>query len=123
MSGTRARTSSSSPIATAPGTASVARAVQVRAVSAMTPATSSGPANAPTWSRALCTANPRPRPTARAACASSADFDGLRIALPVRSSSTIVAPKASPAPPTKGATAISGTHTAVSPYPTIVSDQ
>ena len=87
----------------------------MRVVSATTPATSSGPANAPTWSSALCTANPRPRPTAPAACASSADLDGLRTALPVRSSSTIVIPKARPAPPRNGATAISGTQAAVSP--------
>ncbi len=100
-------------MATTPGTASTARPAHIAVVTAIVPATRSGPANAPTWSSALCTAKPRPRPTARAAKASSADFDGLRTAFPVRSSSTNVHARTRPAPPTNGATAINGTHTAV----------
>ena len=92
-------------------------------VSATTPATNNGPAKAPTWSSALCTANPRPRPTVRAASASSTDFEGERTAFPVRSRMTRVEASASPAAPTKGANAISGTHTTVMAYPTTVHDQ
>ena len=86
-----------------------------RDATATTPATTSGPANAPTWSRALCTPKPRPRPTAEATWASSADFDGDRTALPSRSSRIIVEAKANPAAPRRGASAISGTQTAVRP--------
>ncbi len=107
----------------APGTASTAKAGQSRPVMAMTAATRSGPANAPTWSSALCTANPRPRPTATATRASSADFDGLRMALPARSRRMRVAARASPRLPTKGVTASRGTQTAVIAYPRMVSDQ
>ena len=92
-------------------------------VTAMTPATRSGPANAPTWSSAFCTANPRPRPTATATRASNADFEGLRMAFPARSSRIRVAASANPRLPTNGATASSGTQTAVIAYPRIVSDQ
>ncbi len=79
----------------------------------MTPATSSGPISAPVWSSALCTPKPRPRPTSRAATASSTDLAGLRTALPVRSSSTIAEPQTRPAAPSAGASAISGTQAAV----------
>ena len=82
-------------------------------MSAVTPATSSGPANAPTSSSALCTAKPRPNPTAAAAWASRADLAGLRTALPVRSARIRTQASARPAPPTNGATASAGTHTAV----------
>ena len=92
-------------------------------VAAMTPATRSGPANALTWSSAFCTANPRPRPTTTATRAGYADFDGLRTALPTRSRRIKVAANARPKLPTNGATASSGTQTAVIAYPRMVSDQ
>ena len=87
------------------------------------PATTSGPAKAPTWSRDLCTAMPSPRPTGLAMCASSADFDGLRTALPVRSRRMRMLATASPAAPRYGVTASSGTHTAVIAYPATVRPQ
>ena len=103
----------SSTMQTAPGMASTANAGHCAPVSAITPATRSGPAKAPTWSSALCTAKPRPRPTETATRASRAVFEGLRIALPARSSRISVVARASPAAPTNGATASSGTQTAV----------
>src|SRR4029453_4165272 len=53
------RTSSAAP----PGTISTAMAGQSVPATAVTAATISGPATAPAWSNALCTANPRPSPT------------------------------------------------------------
>ena len=79
----------------------------------MTAAISRVPAKAPTWSRALWTAKPLPRPVVVAIRASSADFDGLRTALPVRSSRISVAAVATPAAPRNGVTASKGTATAV----------
>lgn len=79
--------------------------------------------NAPTWSSALWTANPFPRPVEVAIRARSADLAGLRTALPVRSSTISVAATASPALPRNGVTASSGTQTAVMAYPTTVSRQ
>ena len=111
---TRALSRSSNAIDAAPGTASSAIAGHSAPVRAATAATSSGPAKAPTWSSALCTANPRPRPTALAAWASSVDFDGLRTALPVRSARTSAQASTRPAAPTNGVSARAGTHTAVS---------
>ena len=58
-----ARTMTSTTIAAAPGIARIASAGQIDAVTATVAATIRGPANAPTWSNALCTPNPRPRPT------------------------------------------------------------
>src|SRR4051812_41207538 len=107
------RSQTSSAIAAAPGTASTANAGHSTPVSPTTAATSSGPANAPTWSSALCTPNPRPRPTGPAAYARRVDLAGLRTALPVRSASTSTQPTTSPAAPRKGVTASRGTHTAV----------
>ena len=102
-------------MATAPGMARTAMLGQMAPVAAMTPATSSGPAKAPTWSSALCTPKPRPRPTADATWARSADFDGLRTALPERSRRMRTEASTRPAPPTNGVTASSGTQTAVRP--------
>ena len=82
-------------------------------MAAAIPATTSGPANAPTWSSALCTPKPRPRPTGVAIPASSADLEGERIALPVRSASTSTIATPSPAAPRNGVTASSGTQSAV----------
>ena len=48
-----------------------------------------------------------------AAWASRADLAGLRTALPVRSARIRTQASARPAPPTRGATASAGTHTAV----------
>ena len=113
IDGTRRRSWASSSRHSAPGIASTANPGQYAPVTASAPAIRSGPANAPTWSRALCTANPRPRPVAVAIRARSADFAGLRIALPVRSSRIRTDARATPAAPTNGAIARSGTQTAV----------
>jgi hypothetical protein len=110
-------------MATKPGIASTANPGHVTPVSATMPATTRGPAKAPTWSSALCTAKPRPRPTVRAASASSTDLDGERTALPERSRTTSAEASTRPAPPTKGATARSGTQTTVIAYPVTVHDQ
>ena len=104
-----ARTSS----AAAPGTISTAMAGQSVPARAATPATRSGPATAPAWSSALCTANPRPRPTVAAACASSAVLAGLRTAFPARSAKISRQATASPAPARNGVIAKAGTQTAV----------
>jgi len=55
-------------------------------------------------------AKPRPRPVGAAIRASRADFAGLRTASPTRSSTTRVAATATPATPSSGVTASSGTH-------------
>lgn len=107
----------------APGTASSAKAGQKSPVAATTAAARSGPAKAPIWSIALCTPNPLPRPTWDAAEASSTDFDGLRRALPVRSARISTTANARPTAPRCGASASSGTQTAVIPYPRITSGQ
>ncbi|KUJ39443.1 hypothetical protein ADL25_20400 [Streptomyces sp. NRRL F-5122] len=84
----------------------------------MTPATVSGPSNAPTWSIASCTANPRPRPVAAVACESSVSLAGERTALPTRSATTRVqATHRSPVRPS------TGTLTAVRAYPAIAQAQ
>lgn len=97
--------------------------VQIPPAVATTAATRSGPAKAPTWSIALCTPKPRPRPTAPATCARRVVLDGLRIALPLRSSRISNEASARPAPPMKGVTANRGTDTMVSAYPRMVSVQ
>lgn len=51
-------TAASTSIASAPGTASTASPNAVDEKAAIAAATTSGPAKAPTWSSALCTANP-----------------------------------------------------------------
>ena len=112
-SGARRRSWASSSIAISPGIASSANPGQSTPVTAAHPASSSGPAKAPTWSRALWTAKPRPRPVSVAIRASSADLAGLRTALPVRSTRISVIATASPALPRNGVTASSGTDTAV----------
>src|SRR3954451_450821 len=99
--------------AATPGTISTAIAGQSVPVMATTAATSSGPATAPAWSSALCTANPRPRPTAPAACASNAVLAGLRTAFPARSAKISRQATASPAPAKNGVIAKAGTQTAV----------
>jgi hypothetical protein len=55
--------------------------------------------------------------------ASNADLAGLRTALPTRSSRISVAATATPATPSSGVMANSGTQTAVIAYPTTVSCQ
>ena len=99
--------------ATAPGMINTAIAGQIAPAAAMTAATRSGPATAPTWSRALCMPKPRPSPTAAAAWASSAVFAGLRTAFPTRSPRMRRQASASPAPATKGVMARAGTQIAV----------
>ena len=101
-------------MATTPGTTSTSSPGEMDPLHAISPATSSGPANAPIWSSALCTPSPRPMPTPAAASASRADFAGLRTALPSRSARISTVATVSPAPPSRGATASSGTQTAVS---------
>jgi hypothetical protein len=111
--GTLRRSWASSSNEIAPGTARRASPGHSTPVTAVAPVSNSGPANAPTWSNALCTANPRPRPVATAMRARSADLEGLRTAFPVRSTRIRVAATATPAAPRNGVSASSGTETAV----------
>lgn len=113
--GAARRMTSNSPIASAPGAASHAGAAQIVPAAAAIAATSSGPAKAPTWSRALCMPKPRPSPTSRAASANRALLEGERTAFPARSARIISAANARPAAPRCGATASKGTQSAVSP--------
>ena len=102
---------------------STAMAGQIAPAAAMTAATRSGPATAPTWSSAWCTPKPRPSPTAAAACASSAVLAGLRTAFPTRSPRMRTQATASPAPARNGVIARAGTQIAVMAYPAKVSVQ
>src|SRR5512133_4005831 len=99
--------------AAAPGTISTAMAGQSVPATAATAATIRGPETAPAWSNALCTANPRPKPTAPAACANSAVLAGLRTAFPARSAKISRQATASPAPARNGVIAKAGTQIAV----------
>ena len=109
----RCRIRSRMTTATAPGSTRTAIAGQMAPVAASRPATSSGPAMAPSWSSALWTAKPRPRPTPAAAWARRAVFAGLRTALPVRSARIRTHATTRPAPARNGVTARAGTQMAV----------